>query len=42
MYRAQNALSISIHLNTVEYIFIKIWGAPKSHDIKTDKTFETT
>ena len=27
--------------DTVEYLFIKMWGY-KTHDIKTDKTFDTT
>ena len=30
-----------VYHDTVEQIFIEIWGY-KAHDIKADKTFETT
>ena len=41
MYRAQNSLSISVYHDTVDKYSLR-YGATKTYDIKTDKTFETT
>ena len=41
MYRAQNPLSIS-YTTTQQNKYWLRYGAAKTHDIKTDKTFETT